>query len=376
MNTKVFQLLILSCLVGLLSAQGQCIGGRWMDANNLCQPCPSLCATCQNANYCTTCTANNFLVVGSGEVMCKPCSTVQIGCSVCLTNVACETCQWGFVNENNTCIACDQKITNCSNCSVVNNTATCSQCRYPYILSNNTCISSTVDAITAGVQTVYVQQTNGSNLPFVRLDSGALTPASITTDGCNQYQVFLFNRCVRLIYQCLVYQENGLCKICHNGYLRTIYGDCAVETYIMQCEDGYWRDAANDRCVKVDVSCDWYFPSTGKCFNCSSNYNMQNGSCVPNKKCTNREFFHNGSCVSVPLACLTFLGDGTCTSCASGNTLKNGACTPSLPAVRAWNDCVFPCSTCFFGELSYCFSCRFGYQLRNHRYGTCVPIVF
>ena len=102
---------------------------------------------------------------------------------------------------------------------------------------------------------------------------------------------------------------------------------------------------------------------------------MVNGSCVPNKQCTNREFFSNGNCVQVPLACLTFLGDGTCTSCASGNVLLSGVCTPAVPAVRAWNDCTFPCSTCFFGELTYCFSCRFGYQLRNAQYGTCVPIV-
>ena len=376
MISRLWQLLILTSLLGLLYAQGQCASNKWMDANNLCQPCNHNCATCQNADYCTTCTSNNFLVVGNASVLCKPCHTVQIGCSICLTPITCQTCQWGFVLENNTCTACDQKITNCSNCSVINNTATCSQCRYPYILSNNKCVSSTVDAITAGVNTEFIAQPDGSNRPFVRLDGGSLVLAVLSTDGCNQYQVYLFGRCVRLIYQCLVYQENGLCRICHNGYLRTIFGDCAVENYISKCEDGYWRDAINDKCVKVDVSCDWYYPDSGKCFNCSSNYNMQNGSCVPNKNCTNREFFHNGSCVSVPLACLTFLADGTCTSCAGGNTLISGVCTPTVTTVRAWNDCTFPCSTCFFGELTYCFSCRFGYQLRNSRYGTCVPMVY
>ena len=192
--------------------------------------------TCQNANYCNTCQSNYFQVVESGSIPCKICSAVQIGCSICLTDKTCQTCQDGYVLEaNNTCTKCDQKVKNCSSCSVSNNTATCSRCSWPYILTDNTCISSTVSQITSGVQTEFVNQTSGGSLPFVRLDSGTLVPAVLSPDGCNQYQVFLFGRCVRLIYQCLVYEEGGLCRICHNNYLRTIYGDCAVETYVLQC---------------------------------------------------------------------------------------------------------------------------------------------
>ena len=145
----------------------------------------------------------------------------------------------------------------------------------------------------------------------------------------------------------------------------------------MQCEDGYWLDSVNDVCIKVDVSCDWYYPNNGSCYNCSTNYvmNSQTGVCEPGKNCTNREFFSNGRCVSVPLVCLTFLADGTCTGCASGFTLSNGVCTPSITVVRAWNDCVFPCATCFYDVLDFCFSCRFGYQLQNHQYGRCVAIL-
>ena len=360
MISRLWQLVVLTTLLGLLSAQ-TCPAGSWRDANNLCQPCPSNCASCTDGKYCLTCNVNTFLVVGTNEVTCKPCNTVIIGCSVCLTSVSCATCQAGFVFENNTCIPCVKKINNCSDCSVMNGSATCKECRFPYILVNNTCISSTVKKITSGANTVYVNTTNGTVVPKVVLDSGTLIDANLTKDGCNQFQVFLFGKCLRLIYQCLIYQENGLCHTCHNNFLRTIYGDCAPENYIIQCEDGYWLDAANDKCVKVDVSCDWFFPNNGSCSNCSANYNMVNGSCVPNKKCTSREFFHQGNCVSVPLACLTFLSDGTCTSCSTGNTLVSGVCKPSVAAVKAWNDCVFPCSTCFFAQLNFCFSCRFGY---------------
>ena len=72
----------------------------------------------------------------------------------------------------------------------------------------------------------------------------------------------------------------------------------------MRCEDGYWRDAAKDVCNKVDVSCDWYFPNNGSCFNCSVNYTFDsNKNCVPNQQCTSRQFFAQGVCVDVPLAC-------------------------------------------------------------------------
>ena len=32
--------------------------------------------------------------------------------------------------------------------------------------------------------------------------------------------------------------------------------------------------------------------------------------------------------------------------------------------------------TCYYAKLNYCFSCKFGYQLKDAQYGTCVPIVY
>lgn len=79
--------------------------------------------------------------------------------------------------------------------------------------------------------------------------------------------------------------------------------------------------------------------------------------------------------MSVPLACLSFLADGTCTRCAEGNTLTEGACQLSVTTVT-YDDCVFPCMTCFYAKLDYCFSCRYGYQLVNSQYGSCSPSVY
>ena len=203
-----------------------------------------------------------------------------------------------------------------------------------------------------------------------------MVPSVLDSNGCNQLQVFVDGRCVRNIFQCAFYQPNNLCRACHSGFIVTIFGDCAPNTQVLRCENGFWLNATTNTCMKVSEACDFFFPNNGSCFNCSANYRKNAaGECVPNRNCTNREFFFQGTCISVPLACLTFLPNGTCTSCAEGNTLTEGVCRLSITTVT-FNDCVFPCRTCFYEQLNYCFSCRFGYQLRNSQYGTCIPVLY
>ena len=154
MTPRVTHLLVLALLASVFSAQS-CLSGQYQDSNNICQTCSTNCQTCQSATYCTSCQANNFLVVATGSVSCKPCSTVLLGCSICLSNLACRTCQTGFVLEaNNSCSNCATRISNCSTCST--DGSTCLQCNYPYILTGNKCISSTVEKIKAGVKTFLV----------------------------------------------------------------------------------------------------------------------------------------------------------------------------------------------------------------------------
>ena len=239
MSSK-WKLLVLATFAVLLTAQG-CPAGQYPNLSNLCVACPLSCSTCSGPTSCITCTANNFLVVAGGEINCRSCQFVNFGCSVCLSNVACQTCQSGFVLENSKCVRCSEKVANCSSCSL--NGATCFECRFPYILVNNTCISSTVDLIIKGVQTIFVTingstttNVSGTNVTTntsivvarVVLDDKTVVPATLNADGCNQYQVFGGSVCFRRIYKCLIYEPNGFCRICDNGWLRTIYGDCEV----------------------------------------------------------------------------------------------------------------------------------------------------
>jgi hypothetical protein len=98
---------------------------------------------------------------------------------------------------------------------------------------------------------------------------------------------------------------------------------------------------------------------------------MNNGACLPNLNCTSRQFFYQGLCVGVPLACASFTANGTCIGCVAGTHLQDGICTQSIQTVYI-NYCTFPCYTCFQARPNFCYSCSIGYSLVNGRYGSCV----
>jgi hypothetical protein len=100
-----WQLVVLATMTALLAAQS-CPSGQYRNNFGSCVACPASCSTCEGPTACTSCTANNFLVSAGGENNCRPCQFVNFGCAVCLSNVACQTCQGGFVLENSTCVRC------------------------------------------------------------------------------------------------------------------------------------------------------------------------------------------------------------------------------------------------------------------------------
>lgn len=297
-----------------------------------------------------------------------------VGCVTCLSNLACQSCDQRFFNKNGTCLSCNTTVSNCSNCSA--DGATCNQCRYPYILKDNACVSETTEKIIAGGNLNPVApQPNTYTTKNETLPNGTTITFIIDSNGCNQFQVFVSGKCFKVIPNCQVYQPSGFCSICNNNYLVTIFGDCIGNKTILKCEDGFWLDQAINTCVKVSVSCDWYYPNNGSCLNCSTNYQLVSGLCLPKVNCTDRQFYANGKCFDINFLCTTFTQDGTCTGCAKGYQLVGGVCTLAVSVVQV-NLCTFPCQTCFYDNLDFCFSCKFGYQLKNARYGTCVPVLY
>lgn len=325
--------LFLGALLLAVVTSIRCPDGQYTDANNLCQPCMLNCAVCSGPDFCSACSANTYLVSNTFSMTCQPCAVVLAGCSVCLTNMACHTCSDGYFLNQGGCSFCSVGVPNCANCT--SDGKSCNICQYPYQLINGTCVSATVNNIVSGATTI-----TNNNTSSVILSNGTQVPAILDAYGCNQLQVYWNGKCLKSIVQCQVYQDSGLCAVCNAGYLVTIFGDCAPNTTVLRCENGYWLNATSDKCQMVSVSCDWFYPNNGSCYNCSANYRMSPlGTCLPALTCTSRQFFSEGLCVPVPLACLSFLSDGTCTKCADGNTLKNGLCTLSITTVT-FNDCL------------------------------------
>ena len=208
------------------------------------------------------------------------------------------------------------------------------------------------------------------------LANGTEVAPVIDANGCNQVQVFYHGRCLQRIPDCVLYQENGLCQYCSDKYRVNVFGTCSERGFNLRCEPGFWLDRANDKCQKVDISCDWYFDDTGKCFNCSIGYVFEGADCVPNRTCNSQQFFFQGTCIDVPTSCIDFSPiDGTCFACDRGFTLIDGFCSLSLNFINR-NNCEGACKTCLSYNKLFCFSCNRGYHLTNGRYGTCAPFPF
>lgn len=275
MRSNFMQLGLLLALATAISTL-TCTSTQYYVNDVQCVNCPSTCATCSNADFCTSCNDKYFLVRNPFNVTCQGCSQIFVGCSVCLSNVACTKCIDGYFVKNSVCAPCSARTLFCVNCSA--DGSTCNQCAYPFILDkNNLCVSQTVNSVigNTGAAPISNSTTPNTTIPtnLVTLPNGTQVPAVYDANGCNQVQIYVYGKCFKTIPQCSLYQNNGLCQYCSNGYLVTLFGDCSPANRILNCESGFWRDSAKDACVKVSPSCDWYYPNNGSCYNCSIGYN-------------------------------------------------------------------------------------------------------
>ena len=380
MGSKLLQLVALLSLVGLMSAIS-CSSNQYYAFDGSCVNCPENCSTCSNAQFCTACLSNFYLVSNNYNVTCQTCSQIFVGCATCLSNVACTKCISGYFISNAVCTPCSSKIIFCNSCS--NDGKTCIDCSYPFILVNNLCVSQVISAVSGGNTGALPNNSQAStgnsssrpNVTLITLANGTKVVPVLDGNGCNQIQIYYQGRCIKKIDFCSIYQPSGLCQFCMPSYLVTIYGDCTPNNRVLACEDGYWHNVKADSCVPVSPACDWYYPNNGSCLNCSKGYTMVNGSCVQSLVCNSRQFFDSGVCVDVPASCATFSPiDGACTACVSGYNLGGGICTKTQRNVVAGNGCTFPCNTCVQSRPGFCFSCVIHYQLRGGQYGTCVPV--
>jgi len=223
------------------------------------------------------------------------------------------------------------------------------------------CVSGTVSAIVATTTTTTTPGTSTPTTPTVidtriTLSDGTKVNPIFDFNECNQIQIFINGKCISKISNCATYQQSGLCQSCANNYQVTIFGDCSPINFNLRCESGFWLNTNLDKCIPVSVTCDWYYPNNGSCFNCSKGYLMKDSVCIQDQSCNSRQFFYQGSCIAVPASCATFTSDGICTSCITGYNFKGGICSLSIQNI-AVSLCTFPCRTCHYSELAFCYSC-------------------
>ena len=244
MKSKFVQLVLFVALVATVSA-ASCMDSQYQDANNLCQPCPSSCITCSSPTFCQTCVSNSYAFSNSSGTFCAICSQIQTGCLICLTTLTCQTCSVGYILKSQGCVTCSTVINNCARCSADGNF--CSQCNYPYFLYQNSCISQTINQILEGGNptptppnaTNTTNTTTNTTTPInpvtITLANGTAVTLNYDKYGCNQFQVYAYGKCFRLIPQCQVYLLTGLCQVCYSGFIVNIYGTCSPNNTILNC---------------------------------------------------------------------------------------------------------------------------------------------
>jgi hypothetical protein len=73
MSSKFLQLAIVLALASVLGALS-CSSNQYYVSDLYCVNCPSNCSTCSNADFCTSCNDNYFLVRNSFDAACQTCS--------------------------------------------------------------------------------------------------------------------------------------------------------------------------------------------------------------------------------------------------------------------------------------------------------------
>lgn len=236
MSSKFLQLVTILALVASISAI-VCSTNQYYAADGSCGKCPENCATCSNAQFCTSCLNNFYLVNNNFNVTCQGCSQIFVGCKTCLSNVACTECGDGFFVGNGICNHCSTKNLFCARCSADGNI--CTLCTFPFILSKNICVSATISSVTDVITTTTSTTTNNTanttSQTLITLPNGTQVAVILDANGCNQLQIFYNQRCIKRIDNCNLYQGNGLCQYCDPNFLVTIYGDCAPKNRFLRC---------------------------------------------------------------------------------------------------------------------------------------------
>lgn len=399
---------------GSVTCVARCLGNNFNNGTG-CQPCPSTCSGCTNANTCIGCSSSAAVIVNGQCTSCvSPCATCQPGsataCTSCvgqtaLSGSSCVTicpvdqenvsgfcrCRTGLVAYQSQCLAtcpplttsvnniCQPCSAKCSTCS--GSPTACTTCALGYILVGSNCVLSPTCA--------YGQVAN----PAIPSSCVNICPSNLFFFDTYCVSTCPTNYVPNTVRAGCVYANSSQERQCGPGLLY-YNGLC-----LTSCPIGTL--ASFGSCVNCLANCA-YCPSSSSCSSCMPGYYLSDtGSCILSTVCAPPQISFQGGCItSCPLGTYqqalscnricdvgTYFYQGLCyyqgcpnrlyrtefacvATCPTGTTLNNnsvcvGNANTICPAASYLTQsgvcasCQTPCASCFGGATN-CTACITG----------------
>lgn len=350
----------ITCAAGFVRSgsicQRGCQNAQFFDTNQqICVNCPSGCATCSAANFCTSCV--NAAIIPRGGV----CSNCPYPCNTCDGTGACTTCLSGFyffqgrcqdscptgANPRNGVCVCTSGIVSNGNCVA--------SCQSGFTAINGRCVACSSNCA----------QCSGSTTACTSCLSGfqidASTQRCVSVTQCPYGQDFQNGVCSNICDNGFFFFEN-MCIYggCFSGYAANAFGGCirtgAAPTLacsagqfllngrcVSNCGNGFFPDNLSQRCLACSANCVACF-SASFCVTCQTGFQATNGACVATTSCPSNQFQYGSRCVaSCPIGTIS-IGSQCQRSCPANTYYSSQVCFLSCPSgLRTADACVTSC---------------------------------
>ncbi|XP_029024628.1 proprotein convertase subtilisin/kexin type 5 [Betta splendens] len=283
-------------------------------------------------------------------------------------------CPSGFWGERRRCKRC---FSSCESCTG-SRSDQCTSCQPGYHLTEetNTCTALCGDS--------YYLDHDANMCRKCSENCLKCTSNSICTE-CKQDTSLQGNRCQRSCAAGFYHDKlEGTCKPCHKACATCAgagVGACShcAEGYLMEewrcvssCSAGFYATEPNPEiadghrlCRRCDASCLTCVGRLGNCSSCSSGHSLQEGVCVVNTVCADRQYpGSSGECRACHATCLKCTGPQSedCVSCAPSWALDDGRCVQECGKGKYESNgqchlCDHTCATCVDAAAANCTSC-------------------
>lgn len=198
---------------------------------------------------------------------------------------------------------------------------------------------------------------------------GVYAPSCIVSSGCKPGYYLEGDKCVPAIEHCMRHTSKDKCQICENGYYLDISNykclKCADHCktcsssaeYCNECKDKS-KVASSGKCYTPIEGCQSY-KTDGTCSSCATSYSLKNGKCETDG-CKTKDSTDTTKCV----ACIDGYYMAVDYKCHKCDAKCDKGC------IHTANSCINELTDCFqSNKEGQCIKCESGYKLEN---GKCV----